>query len=102
MPDPTPLPRYMTAVLGLVATVEPGTVQHAFVLHEPACPRPDGGACSCTPTTTLGFTLWYRRHRRGAWEPIATVPTERDAYSAVKSSGRRNGDWQVLPAGKQP
>ena len=100
-----PLPRYLPTVLALGARISPGETRQAFVLHDDVCDLLAGaGQCNCSPVVTFGYTLWYRKSKgRGrAWEAVAAAPTEREAWGAIKSSGRRNGDWMVLPADKQP
>jgi hypothetical protein len=101
MPDPSP-PAYLTAALDLAGDVRPGEVRDVFILHDDTCTLLAGGACVCTPTVTRGFVLWHRKGRRFGWEALTVGPTERQCYDAIKASGRKGGDWLVLPAGKQP
>lgn len=99
MPDPTP-PPYLPAVLGLATSAPPGRVTDVFVLHDDDCPLLTGGECRCTPTVTRGFCLWRRvsKGRGRAWDLVATVATEREAWALVKGSA----DFCVLPAGQEP
>lgn len=100
MPDPSPLPPYLPAVIAAAADAPRGAVTDVFVLHSDDCPLLAGGECCCTPTVTCGYVLWFRPRRGRPWELVTTVATERAAWDAVKTSGKRNGDWLVLEAGK--
>jgi hypothetical protein len=102
MSNPTP-PLYLPAVVALGAGAPPGRVSHLFVLHDDGCPLLAGaGPCACKPTVTRGFRLWHRTRRGCPWAAVGAFPTERQAWDAIQKSGRRNGDWCVLPADREP
>lgn len=98
-----PVPNYLPALLNLVAGGRPGEVRDVFVLHDDDCRQLAGvGPCACSPVVTLGFGLWHRKARRRAWKLVAMAATPHRAWDAIKASGRKNGDWCVLPAGRRP
>lgn len=96
-----PPPSYLPAVFALGATLPPGLAE-VYVIHDEDCKRPNGGNCTCKPTITRGFTLWFRTGRRAKWEAVATMPTEAEAWGAIPGTNRKGGDWCVLAAGKKP
>jgi hypothetical protein len=59
-------------------------------------------ATAAPPVTAAVVVLWYRKRRGQPWESVGTYATERVAWAAIQSSARRNGDWTVLPAGREP
>lgn len=96
-------PPYLPAVLEIGASAPPARVTDVFVLHDAGCPLLAGlGPCACRPVVTRGFKLWLRKKRGTPWELVTTAPTERQAWDAIQASGRKNGDWCVLPADREP
>jgi hypothetical protein len=55
-----------------------------------------------TPTATeAGFTLWHRTGRRAKGRR-SPRPRPSASWAAIERSGRRHGDWLVLPSGSKP
>lgn len=52
--------------------------------------------------TTTEFTLWHRTGRRAKWEAIGTAPSYQGAHALSYGTGRKGGDWLVMPAGTDP
>jgi hypothetical protein len=99
-PDPPP---YLTAVLSLSPGLKPGEYQTAWVLHDDGCPLLAGtGGCACNPVVTRGFTLWHRTGRLAMWVRVETVPHRRQCLELIAESGKKGGDWLILPAEQSP
>jgi hypothetical protein len=97
------LPNYLPQVLALGAELPPGQVHDVFVFHDDDCRLLAGsGPCNCTPAVTHGFVLWFRPRRRAAWQRLVAAPTESECWAAIPTTGKRNGDWLVLPGGQKP
>jgi hypothetical protein len=62
----------------------------------------EAGAGALFDTGSPGVVLWHRAGRGEAWRPVSRHDTERDAWRAIETSGKRNGDWIVLEAGREP
>lgn len=103
MNNPTqPPPSYLPAAFAVAGRIEPGQLRQVFVFHDDDCPKLAGGTCTCSPTVTEGFALYWRPRRGFPWEAVHVAPTESEAWDTARAS-RKSGDFYVkVNDGQEP
>lgn len=59
-------------------------------------------AQSPTEPSQAGFVLWYRSTRGHTWEAVHRGEREMDCVRAIGCGERHNGEWLILPDGREP